>query len=542
MKKNKKSLILLFLFVCLCQLVFPAGDSWAKQPVPVRNVIILIADGAGGAHSALTRWYKGGPLALDEIVSGGIKTYASDSIITDSASAATAYATGYKTDAGSVAMFPDKYAMPGMSLDQNDRYKPLSTVLEGAKLLGKSTGLVATVNIQHATPAGFSTHLNDRNNYIILAKQQVYQQIDVVFGGGRMYLLPKELGGKREDGLNLLDVLKSQGCEIVENTRQMKDSKAKKIWGLFADGDMSYDLDRDPFKEPGLAEMTAKALEILSANPKGFFLMVEGSKIDHAAHANDPVGVVSDMLAFDEAVKAALDFSKKDQNTLVLAFGDHGTGGMTIGNSSVSYNGFLPARLVEPLKNAKYTAQGLQKLLNPDRSNLVDILKQYYGLPDLSQEEIDALLNARSSDLAPAIGRLLSKRAGIGWTTGGHTGEDLFLYSFGPQKPTGLLDNTEIAKKVAAAFGFDLDKNTAALFVNLKDKAAELGYTMKLTPKGKTPQILLENGKTSVLLFIDTNLMYADGREIKLKSITVSAFGKAYASREVVDYMIKGKK
>jgi len=126
----------------------------------------------------------------------------------------------------------------------------------------------------------------------------------------------------------------------VDNAASLKEVRSNKLFGTFgrdkAATAMSYDIDRDPAVEPSLAEMTQKAIEILSANPKGFFLMVEGSKVDWAAHANDPVGLVSDILAFDDAVKVALDFAKQDGKTLVIAVTDHGNSGLSIPDRSLS--------------------------------------------------------------------------------------------------------------------------------------------------------------------------------------------------------------
>ena len=305
----------------------------AAQTAPVKNVIVLVGDGMGVAHTTLTRWYKGSPLAMDEMVSGAIKTYCANSMITDSAPAVTAFATGYKSDSKFVSVLPSVIDVPAtVEVQEADKFRPVVSVLEAARLIGKSTGIIATSNIQHATPAGYSSHTPNRSDYNDIAEQQVYQNIDVVLGGGKQYLLPAADGGVRGDGENLVNTLKAMGYDFVENTAQMQQSTSKKIWGLFAADAMAYDFDRDPAKEPSLAEMTTKAINTLSKNPNGFFLFVEGSKIDWAAHANDPIGVISDTLAFDASVKVALDYAKTHPGTLVLAFTDHGNGGASTGS------------------------------------------------------------------------------------------------------------------------------------------------------------------------------------------------------------------
>ena len=136
---------------------------------------------------------------------------------------------------------------------------------------------------------------------------------------------------------------------------------------------MSYELDREKLTptEPSLENMTEKALNLLSKNNKGFFLMVEGSKIDWASHANDPVGVISDVLAFDKAVEKAIEFAKKDGNTVVIVAADHGNGGLTIGNrdTSKNYDKLPLSAFIDPLKKASLTGEGLETKLNADRSN-----------------------------------------------------------------------------------------------------------------------------------------------------------------------------
>jgi alkaline phosphatase len=353
------------LIVALLASAFLVATPAEAESGAVKNVIILVGDGMGSAHTTLARWHKGSPLALDEMVSGAVRTYSAESLITDSAPAATAFATGFKSNDKMIGILPSVVAVPGLApVSPEDHYKPVATLLEGAKLLGKATGLIATSNVQHATPAAFTSHWHDRNDYNEIAKQQVYQQIDVVLGGGKKYLLPKELGGTRQDGLNLLEELKDMGYKIVTNTEELLQVKADKLWGLFADDAMAHDFDRDPAQEPSLAQMTQKAIEILSKDPDGFFLFVEGSQIDWASHANDPIGVISDTLAFDEAVKVALDFAKRDGQTLVVAFSDHGNGGMSIGNkaSDHTYTKLSYAQVIEPLRKARLTGKRLDPL------------------------------------------------------------------------------------------------------------------------------------------------------------------------------------
>jgi len=489
----------------------------------VKNVIILVGDGMGSAHTTLARWYKGSPLALDEMVSGAVRTYSAESLITDSAPAATAFATGFKSNDKLIGILPFTVTVPGLApVSPKDHYKPVATLLEGAKLLGKATGIIATSNVQHATPAAFTSHWHDRNDYNEIAKQQVYQQIDVVLGGGKKYLLPKELGGTRKDGLNLLEELKSMGYKIVTNTEELLQVEANKLWGLFADDAMAHDFDRDPAKEPSLAQMTNKAIEILSKDPDGFFLFVEGSQIDWASHANDPIGVISDTLAFDEAVKVALEFAKKDGQTLVVAFSDHGNGGMSIGNKASDhiYTKLSYAQVIEPLRRARLTGKGVEAKLNADRNNIVEVMAQYYGISDLTPEEIEAIRQAKPGSLNYVIGPMLSRRSYIGWTTNGHTGEDLFLYSYGPAKLSGTLENTEIARRIATAMGLDLARLSQDLFQPVREVFKEANVIWD-TSNPYLPKVIIEKGGVRAELPVGTNVILVNGSKRYLPSLVV---------------------
>ena len=177
-----------------------------------KNVIVMVPDGCSSAAATAARWYKGSPLALDRMALGGMRTYDAGSLVPDSAPAATAFATGYKSSDRFVSVLPDSVTIPGVTaISERMKYKPVASVLEGARLIGKSVGLVATSTIQDETPAAFSAHWPDRSDSGEIGEQQVYLGVDVAFGGGKRYLLPKEKGGARSDGEDLIQVLRSRG-------------------------------------------------------------------------------------------------------------------------------------------------------------------------------------------------------------------------------------------------------------------------------------------------------------------------------------------
>ena len=485
-------------------------EAKGKKNEPT-NVIMMVMDGTSAGATSLARWYKGENLAMDEIVIGGVRTHSAESAITDSAPAATALATGHKSNDKIVGLLPKVVNTPGVdAVNPEDAYKPVANVLEGAKLLGKSTGIISTSEIQHATPAGFSSHAAHRSNYQDIAEQQVYQEIDVVLGGGKESLLPGTTKNSRVDDEDLTKVLDTKGYDFVETRDELLKTKSNKIWGSFAPSALAYDFDRKAISnnEPSLAEMTNKAIDTLSKNEKGFFLFVEGSKVDWAAHANDTIGIISDVLAFDDAVNEALKFAKKDGNTMVIAVSDHGNSGITMGNvnTNSNYPEIPVSTYIDPLKKASMTVEGALKQLKADRSNMKEVA-ELYGLDNLTAAEIEALKTSKS--LQADMTKMLANRANIGFSTGGHTGEDVFLYAYGPSKPYGLIENTDIAKSMAKFLGFDLNKTTDKLFVNARESFEKKGYKTRIDlTDEKNPVFIAEKQKIKIELPVNKNVAH----------------------------------
>ena len=507
------------------------------------NVIMLVMDGSSDNVSTLARWYTGKPNAMDEILTGAVRTYSAESAITDSAPAATALATGHKSNSGFVGVLPSKITMPGVEGSEDDAFKPVANVLEGAQRNGMATGIVSTSEIQHATPAGFSAHAVSRSNYNDIAEQQVYRNMDVVLGGGAA-----SLHDTRMDGEDLRPVLEKQKYDVVTTRDELLNTNSTKIWGAFAPNALAYDLDREALKnnEPSIAEMTEKAISTLSKDEDGFFLMVEGSKIDWAAHANEPIAMITDYIAFDNAVKEALDFAKEDGNTLVIAVTDHANSGITIGNTFTSggYDKMDITEYVNPLREAKMTAEGALSQLKEDRSNLEEVAA-LYGLTNLSTDERAALQS--SKNLAQTMPQLLSKRANIGFTTGGHTGDDVFLYSFGPNRPTGLVENTDLAHIMAKTLNVDLAATTNALFNDATEKLAAKGFDVTIdTADVNNPKLVAKKGNTTYTLDENKNTVKKDralpnGRVLSLtksfNSVHVYNDKAFYVSEDILNFI-----
>ena len=538
MKNRKVKLFLIGLAVSCGVLQNTARAE--VEVVPVKNVIVIMSDGMGSSHTTITRWMNGKPLNAEEHVSGAIRTYAADSLITDSAPAATAFATGNKSNTKLVGVLPYRATLPGAQASEDQKYRPYATVLEAAKLKGKATGIIATSNVQHASPAGYTAHTGNRNDYTDIASQQVYQDIDVVLGGGWQFLLPEAQGGVRKDGINLENVLKARGYGMVKTKEELAKWNGTKLWGLFSPNAMAYDMDR-PFiapTEPSLSEMTDKAIQTLAKNPKGFFLFVEASKVDWASHANDPMGVISDTLAWDASVKVAVNFAKKNPGTLVIAFSDHGNGGMSLGSkkTDTTYDKLPLADLIDPLKKARVTGEGIESLLKDDKSeaNIRKIVSEYFGVTDLTTVEVSSIQNAKKGNLNYALGPIISNRSVIGWTTNGHTGEDLFLYTYGPGKFSGTIDNTDLAKIQEKALGLDLVATDQAIYQEATTRL--VGYEIQVDTIGLSSVLKVsKNGKT-VELPCSTDILRINGKDIQLSSLTlyIKETHKVYLSEEAV--------
>jgi alkaline phosphatase len=510
--------------------IYAKPGKYEKQ---VKNVILLIADGMGVAHLTLSRWYNGGgPLAMDEWVCGLVRTYGANTPLTDSAPAATAFATGYKSSSGFVAVLPEKASMWGIDPQQatDPENRPLVTVLEAARLASKATGLVVTCEIPHATPAAFSAYYIRRNDFETIIKQQVYNGIDVVLAGGDIFLRPQN----RNDGEDLLAVLRQKDYRLIRTRKEMLAAFSGKVWGLFTDRDIAYDLDRTA-EEPSLAEMTAKAIALLQRNKKGFFLMVEGSKIDWASHDNEPVGVVSEVLAFSRAVQLAIDFARRDGDTAVIVVSDHGNGGLAIGDESAS----LPvekaaaAVFVDALQRARHTAEGVEKMLlaaaDLSAAAIGRLIRAEYGLElsAMELEKVQGYFAGRRKDqygLAKIIGPMLSRVAHLGWTTGGHTGEDVPLAIFHPRgyRLTGVVQNTAIAWYIDEILNLKLKEWNKILYLSAPSAFAEKGALVTIE-KISPGNLVLVVKKGAQILRLPANKNQADlnGRIFILRSLVV---------------------
>jgi alkaline phosphatase len=307
MTRLLNTFILTFIVVSLTS-CYPGKTATSYKDPQVKNVILMIGDGMGlpDVYAAMT--VSDHPLNIIRCTTTGFQTtFSSNNYITDSAAAGTAIASGKKTKNGVIGM--DSLGIR------------VKSILEIANEKGLATGLVSTSSVTHATPASFVAHQSSRGSYEDIASDFLKTGIDVFIGGGYDHF------ARRKDKLNLIDSLKFRGYEVDTTLSTILNSNSVKLAGFTASG-------QNPYRLKGRGDMlpasSGKAIEILAKNKKGFFLLIEGSQIDWAAHANAADTVVDETLDFDKAIGVALDFAEKDQHTIVIVTADHETGGVTI--------------------------------------------------------------------------------------------------------------------------------------------------------------------------------------------------------------------
>nr|WP_240647256.1 alkaline phosphatase [Paenibacillus nanensis] len=435
------------------------------EAAPSKNLIVLIGDGMGPAQVSAARNYlmynKGiNHLTLDSYYVGQATTYADrgedggtvvSGVVTDSASAGTAFATGNKTYNAAI------------SISNEDVSVPFASVIEASELAGKATGLVSTARITHATPAVYASHVRSRDNENAIASQYLESGVDVLLGGGSANFLSKEENGKRSDE-SIIDNFESLGYTYVSDREGLNGLTEKngKVLGLFGGSHVSYVPDRTD-ATPNLAEMTEKALDILSQDEDGFTIMIEGGRIDHASHANDFPTTVQEVLDFDAAVKVAMEFAKKDGNTSVVITADHETGGLSLSRDNI-YE--LNLDLWDKQKHSSEYLIG--KLKEAETvEDIKTIVAENTWITDLTDEEAAYILTGDGSSYGREGGynAVISKRLLVGWSGHGHSAVDVGVWAYGPiaELVSGQIDNTRIATASAEVIGVDLEAATAKL-------------------------------------------------------------------------------
>jgi alkaline phosphatase len=318
------------LLTATCLLVFCFAPARAGTEAPARSVILFIGDGMGVQITSIAVLYAEKELARElnmvrlanQGATGLVTTHSADKLVTDSAGSGTAIATGVMTNNGMVGIAPDGGV--------------LQNLFEVAVWEGKAVGMVTTSMVTDATPASFMAHVRSRGEHEDIARQIVEGSAGVVLGGGRSFFHPPPQG-TRKDGHDLIEIAKERGYQVAFSAEELKAAGKGRLLGLFAQDVMPYELDRDQAAIPSLAEMTMKALDILYEDPDGFMLVVEGGRIDHAAHENSIEDALADLFAFDEAIGKAMAYQQQDSTLTIVVTADHDTGGPAITGTSHAY-------------------------------------------------------------------------------------------------------------------------------------------------------------------------------------------------------------
>ncbi|HEY2928634.1 MAG TPA: alkaline phosphatase [Albitalea sp.] len=468
----KTRLIAAALAAALAPLSFAAGEA--------KNVIFFLGDGMGPVTTTAARIWKykeEGSLTMDTLpYTARVKTYSLDAQTTDSAPSMAAYMTGVKTRNDVLSMNGDTFAKaPGKDPVTNvsnavtqcpasGNGAPSTTLLELAIARGQATGVVSTARLTHATPAATYAHSCHRDAEYEIARQAVPggagfnsalgSGVDVLLGGISGYWRPYNAATTprgRPDGRNLVAELQAQGYHFVNDLGSLNAAPTgagSKLIGLFdqalSQGHMSYELDRNPHLEPSLAQMTTKTIDILAKNPKGFFLMVEGGRIDHALHGTNAARALADTIAFDDAIQAAIakvkSFDPDLSNTLIVVTADH--------DHTMAFNGY-GKRGSDPLGLSVNYANGAPNTDVNGNSYTTLVFGNGSNRPATRGPLDAATVTAKDYLQEVAI-----RKGGPGSET--HGGGDVMLFAAGAGARTfkGTIDNTRVFGLVKTAAGY----------------------------------------------------------------------------------------
>jgi len=393
----------------------------ARPPKPSskpRNIIVFIGDGMGPEQVRLGRVYKEAPLHIDGVPWGAVGSLNTNSLdgVTDSAAGATALATGYETLNGWVGMIP------------TDPPTAVESALEQAEDVGKATGLVTSVGMTNATPASFAAHVTDRGDDDVIAVQMHAQGSEFLMGAG------SDAGLVNQPGVTYVD-------NVTEMNAYVAGPGTGPMYGLIGVESLAHPIDRVNEGvvgiEPTLPQMTAAALHVLSADPQGFFLMVEDGAIDWAGHSRDGAWSATDMLQMDDAVKVAYDWAKSRTDTLILVTADHETGGL-----SFTTTGPASGRIdVDGLQGQTASVEFMWGELKPNGVSLAEIeevVERYTTIELTEGEKADIMAIALLGSGEMGIADVLSDRWHVNWLQSGldegdHTDTPVPIYAWGPK-------------------------------------------------------------------------------------------------------------
>lgn len=442
------------------------GSSAMAAPA-AKNVIFFLGDGMGATTITAARIFKykeEGFLHMESLErSARIKTYSNDAQTTDSAPSMGSYMTGIKINNDVISMADAKPVYPAKNADGNRTIdgcaagngRAAPTLLEIAKARGKAVGAVTTTEMTHATPASTFSHTCHRANGYSIAAQIVpggagynpalLDGVDVLMGGGRNYFTPYEATRNakgRADGRDLMSEFAAKDYAVGANRDDMQAARpGRKYVGIYSDeGHLDYEIERRA-SQPALSEMALKAIELLAPDPDGFFLMVEGGKIDHALHNTNARRALVETIAFDDAIKAVLDkmqvLDPGLRNTLIVVTADH--------DHTMVMNGYAK-RGSSVLDIVRNYSDG-QPARDADGKTYTTLV--FGNGPNRKPQRVDV-------DSAEAHGLEYHQETGVKTPSESHGGGDvkLFATGAGSQVFKGTMENTRVFHLMKAAFGF----------------------------------------------------------------------------------------
>lgn len=473
---NKIGILTMKRTLLAASILFSFGAPAYAEGV-AKNIIFFLGDGMGPSTVTASRIYKygeDGSLTMDKLErTARIKTYSNDAQTTDSAPSMAAYMTGVKMNNEVISMSPETVATsPSKDINGNLGINNCAatgngvsapTILELAKAKGKAVGSITTTELTHATPAATFSHICNRNAQYAIAAQIVPggagynvalgDGVDVLMGGGRNHFTPFDAVANkagRADGRNLLAELAVKGYSVASTKAEMAASpNNKKFIGLYSSkSHLEYELDRaasppvgEGATQPSLAEMTTKAMDMLSQNPGGYFLMVEGGRIDHALHGTNAKRALVDTIAFDDAIKAALDKAKLTDptlaNTLIVVTADH--------DHTLAFNGY--GKRGNPILDINRNYKDGQPAKDADGNTYTTLV---FGNGPSRQ-------NLRTNlDSATVLADNYLQETGVRLASETHGGGDVKLFATGAGSKIfkGTLDNTKVFGLLKSAFGF----------------------------------------------------------------------------------------
>lgn len=452
-----------------------AMASCGKHEPKAKYVFYFIGDGMGVSHVTLAKLYADSVLHDSMAMSftrfpvtSLSTTYAHNRYVTCSAAAGTALSTGTKTSINTI----------GLTYDRTDT---LYSIAKKFKEAGKKVAILTSVSIDHATPAAFYAHVGSRGSYYDIAKQLLKSNYDFFASGG--FLEP--YGTKTDsNAVSVYELGKVRGCQFTSSLTEVDSLVAAGAKSIVysapnpaPSSTLQYEIDRSE-SDISLADITRKAIEVVD-NPNGFFIMVEGGKIDWAAHDNDAATVIHEVLAFARAIDVALEFYRKHPHeTLIVVTADHETGGLSIGNRENKYDFHVKLlhyqtaseerlhKLIAEFKeqNPKAKFDDLLKFL-ADKTGLskdielnendIKMLKDAYNVAFKGLKSNEKTTYSETDPISKVSIQILNSKAAVGWTSGSHTGQPVpvFAIGSGQQLFVPLLDNTDIPKNIVRAAG-----------------------------------------------------------------------------------------